>query len=73
VEKVWKMTRKLCTHNRYFAKLEELTNTVSEQFLDNDTRRTRTSNDYAQSFKTWCIEIPGEKMVDAGHGMADSE
>jgi len=33
VERVWKMTRKLCTHNRYFATLEELTNTVSEQFL----------------------------------------
>ncbi|MCA9426944.1 MAG: IS630 family transposase [Candidatus Omnitrophica bacterium] len=32
VERVWKMTRKLCTHNRYFATLEELTNTVSEQF-----------------------------------------
>ena len=32
VERVWKMTRLLCTHNRYFATLEELTKVVFDQF-----------------------------------------
>ena len=32
VERVWKMTRRLCTHNRYFATLEELTHVVFDQF-----------------------------------------
>lgn len=31
-ERVWKLTRTLCTHNRYFAELEELIKTVSKQF-----------------------------------------
>jgi transposase len=42
-ERVWKLTRTLCTHNRYFAKLEELVETVSTQFKawdkPNDTLR----------------------------------
>jgi transposase len=33
VERVWKMTRHLCTHNRSFATLEELTKVVFDQFL----------------------------------------
>lgn len=32
VERVWKMTRHLCTHNRYFAQIEELMHAVSNQF-----------------------------------------
>ena len=32
IERVWKMTRRTCTHNRYFAVLEELIETVMEQF-----------------------------------------
>ncbi len=31
IERVWKMTRRLCTHNRYFSKLEELVGAVTEQ------------------------------------------
>jgi transposase len=31
IERVWKLTRRLCTHNRYFPDLEELRRTVSEQ------------------------------------------
>lgn len=30
-ERVWKLTRKLCTHNRYFPVFEELVKTVSNQ------------------------------------------
>ena len=33
VERVWKMTRRLCTHNRYFATLEEVTQVLNDQFL----------------------------------------
>ena len=31
-ERVWKLTRRLCTHNRYFPQLEELVQVVFEQF-----------------------------------------
>jgi len=31
IERVWKLTRKLCTHNTYFEKLEALTDAVSRQ------------------------------------------
>ncbi len=32
IERVWKLTRKLRTHNRYFATLEEVIGTVEAQF-----------------------------------------
>jgi transposase len=32
LERVWKLTRRLCTHNRYFPVLEELLQTVCHQF-----------------------------------------
>lgn len=32
VERVWKLTRRLCTHNQYFAELDELLERVQEQF-----------------------------------------
>ncbi len=32
IERVWKLTRRLCTHNRYFPSLDDLTGVVSEQF-----------------------------------------
>jgi len=43
IERVWKLLRSLCTHNRYFQTLEELTDTVRGQFKSwdkpNDTLR----------------------------------
>ena len=33
IERVWKLTRKLCTHNRYFPVLEELGQTIFSQFV----------------------------------------
>lgn len=43
IERVWKLTRRLCTHNRYFPSLEQMTQTVFEQFdawyKPNDTLR----------------------------------
>ena len=32
IERVWKLTRRLCTHNRYFPKLEDLIEAVFERF-----------------------------------------
>jgi transposase len=32
IERVWKLTRRLCTHNRYFELLEKLVDTVADQF-----------------------------------------
>ena len=31
IERVWKMTRRLCTHNRYFSTLEELSCIIKQQ------------------------------------------
>lgn len=32
IERVWKLVRRLCTHNRYFPLLEQLIHTVFQQF-----------------------------------------
>lgn len=32
IERVWKLTRRLCTHNTYFELLEQLVGTVEDQF-----------------------------------------
>jgi len=32
IERVWKLTRRLCTHNRYFESLEKLLESVENQF-----------------------------------------
>ena len=43
IERVWKLTRRTCVHNRYFPKLEEVINAVDELFSTwakgNDTLR----------------------------------
>ncbi len=31
IERVWKLTRRLCTHNQYFSQLDELVAAVSRQ------------------------------------------
>ncbi len=31
IERVWKLTRRLCTHNQYFPQLDDLVTAVSEQ------------------------------------------
>ena len=31
IERVWKLTRRICTHNRYFATIDELLNVVKQQ------------------------------------------
>jgi transposase len=33
IERVWKLTRKLCIHNRYFPTLQDLMEAVSQQFI----------------------------------------
>ncbi|MDG6026823.1 MAG: hypothetical protein E3K40_09000 [Candidatus Brocadia sp.] len=32
IERVWKLIRRLCTHNRYFPNIDDLINTVFSQF-----------------------------------------
>ncbi len=32
IERVWKLTRKMCTHNRYFPKLDDIITSVEKQF-----------------------------------------
>jgi transposase len=32
IERVWKLTRRLCVHNRYFPELSDLVNLVEDQF-----------------------------------------
>lgn len=43
IERVWKLTRRLCTHNRYFPHMDDLIRDVSQQFVTwlspNDTLR----------------------------------
>jgi transposase len=43
IERLWKLTRKLCVHNRYFPTLQDLILTVGNQFAiwakSNDTLR----------------------------------
>lgn len=43
IERVWKLTRRLCTHNQYFPEIEQLIETVFQQFHScskpNDTLR----------------------------------
>lgn len=43
IERVWKLTRRRCLHNRYFARLEEVIETVEAEFASwtqrNDTLR----------------------------------
>jgi transposase len=44
IERVWKLTRRLCTHNRYFSTLAEIISAVENQFStwkksDNTLRR----------------------------------
>jgi len=33
IERVWKLTRKLCTHDTYFEKLEDLIDAVAKQHI----------------------------------------
>ncbi len=43
IERVWKLTRRLCTHNRYFSTLDEVITAVESQFalwkIGNETLR----------------------------------
>ena len=43
IERVWKLTRRLCLHNRYFGFLDSVVDVVETQFADwtkpNDTLR----------------------------------
>ena len=40
IERVWKLTRRLCTHNRYFSTLQELVQSVKALFVHWSTRNS---------------------------------
>lgn len=56
IERVWKLTRKFCTHNRYFAMLEDIAETVFHQFdiwsQPNDVLRR-----LCEKIKTLCMNV----------------
>ena len=58
IERVWKLTRRPCLHNRYFATLDGVILAVETEFanwtMKNETLR-RLCADYAQLLKTLCI------------------
>jgi hypothetical protein len=64
IERVWKLRRRLCLHNRYFPVLEEVVAVVETQF-ENWRNGNETSTVYAQSLKTLCL------VADAGYERAD--
>ena len=52
IERVWKLSRRLCLHNCYFDALDDVIKTVEEQF--NVGTPTKPSADYAHLLKTLC-------------------
>jgi transposase len=48
IERVWKLARHLCTHNRYFPSVEILAETVSKQFMFWSKKITKHLLSYAQ-------------------------
>jgi transposase len=34
IERIWKLTRRLCLHNRYFSQLDEVTRAVETEFAN---------------------------------------
>ncbi|MGH9628662.1 MAG: transposase [Bryobacteraceae bacterium] len=43
IERVWKLTRRLCLHNRYFGFLETVIEAVESQFVDWQKPQRHTS------------------------------
>jgi len=55
IERVWKLTRRLCLHNRYFGLLDGVVAAVEDQFAE-WTKPTMPYADYAQLLKTLCLD-----------------
>jgi transposase len=56
IERVWKLARRQCLHNRYFPVLEEVVAVVETQ-LENWRKGNETLAVYAQSLKTLCLDL----------------
>jgi len=52
---VWKLTRRLATHNRYFPTIEDVIIAVEHTF-ESWRKGSDTLGVYAQLFRTLCIE-----------------
>jgi hypothetical protein len=57
IERVWKLARRRCLHNRYFDKLQDVIRAVESEFAT-WTTATMPSADYAQVLKTLCLAHP---------------
>jgi transposase len=55
IERVWKLIRRLCLHNRCFPLLQEVMTTVEAEFVG-WANPNEPSDDYAQLLKTLCLE-----------------
>jgi len=55
IERVWKLTRRLCLHNRYFNQLEAVIDSVEASSANGPTT-TKSYADYAQLLKSLCLE-----------------
>jgi len=53
IERVWKLVRRLCLHNRCFPLLQEVMTTVEAEFVG-WANPNEPSDDYAQLLKTLC-------------------
>jgi transposase len=63
IERVWKLTRRRCLHNRYFENLKDIISAVEAEFANwttrNDVLRPTMRNylrRYVLVVKTWCAE-----------------
>ena len=54
IERVWKLTRRMCLHNRYFGLLDGGVAAVEDRFAE-WTKPTTPYGDYAQLLKTLCL------------------
>jgi transposase len=62
IERLWKLTRRLCLHNRYFPTLEDVVQSVNPNSSDGH-RAMKPSENYAQSFSAPCIS-PNQGLVE---------
>lgn len=56
IERVWKLTRRLCLHNRYFGVLDGVVSAVESRFQIGPLQ-TILFGDYAQLLKTLCLVL----------------
>src|SRR3989440_12663434 len=67
IERVWKLTRRQCIHNRYFPRWRK-SSRPSKHSLDFGPAETKPCVVYAQLLKTLCLALIGWTMLPAFRG-----